>query len=273
MRTLSEYYQPRVTNEPRFHEEYVVYKTSNYDLFTFLQGNRDLNKAHLMRLKNSFKKKQLISLIICNEKMQVIDGKHRLEVARELGLPVYFIIIPGYGLSEMQVFNSNMMNWTKYDFLNSWCHAGHSEYLAFRNFMRRFPQFGFAACETLLTQYLTTNRNTSSPEVRSETNKKGTYTIKYFEEGELQIPNYEYSVQCAEKILMISPYYDGFSRKLFVSAILGVFQIENYSHDQFMARLKANPTWLKHCATVGQYRLMIEDLYNFRSREKVSLRF
>jgi hypothetical protein len=30
---------------------------------------------------------------------------------------------------------------------------------------------------------------------------------------------------------------------------------------------------LKVCANVTQYKLLLEDIYNFRSREKVSLRF
>jgi hypothetical protein len=55
--------------------------------------------------------------------------------------------------------------------------------------------------------------------------------------------------------------------------MIGIFKIEYYQHSKFIDRLSANPTAMQHCSNVGQYKLMIEEIYNYRSREKVSLRY
>ena len=96
---------------------------------------------------------------------------------------------------------------------------------------------------------------------------------RYFEEGELHISDYDLAIENAEKLLMIKPYYDGYNRALFVFAMIGMFKHENYNHTQFVKKLAANPLSLQHCANVTQYKLVIEDIYNFRSHQKVSLRY
>lgn len=250
-----------------------VYSTTDYNLFKSLKGNRVVNKLHIRRLRESFKSNYLLSPIIVNEHYEIIDGQHRFEAAKELGLPVNYIVCGGYSLREVQVLNTNMKNWKSEDYLNAYCDLGYPEYLKFRNFMQQFPDFGFAASEAILTNRLSGHVSTNSVELKSDTNKKGSYMVKYFEEGDLIIPNYSLSIEHANKILDIKKYYDGYNRSPFVRAMLGIFRIEQYSHIKMLARLEANPTALQHCANVSQYKMLLEEIYNFRSREKVSLRF
>lgn len=70
-----------------------VEKTSNYDQFQYLQGNRPIDKYHLKKLKASIEKNNHLNLhpIIVNDKFEVIDGQHRLNAAKELGYEVYYI--------------------------------------------------------------------------------------------------------------------------------------------------------------------------------------
>lgn len=249
-----------------------VYQTSDYSMFKTLRGNRKVSKAHVLRLRKSMEKNLLLTIIIVNELFEIIDGQHRFEVLKELGLPVTYVIITGYGLNEVRIFNAGMSNWGNMEYLNSFCDLGFPEYLKFRNFMRRFPDFNISSSEAILTDRL--GRNTKSNIVlKSETNKRGSYFINSFTEGGLIIPDYDLSVENAEKIMMIKPHFDRFNDTLFVRAILGVFRLEYYSHARMIDRIKANPTRLQKCANVTQYKLLLEDIYNFRSREKVSLRF
>lgn len=249
-----------------------VNQTNDYSIFRTMEGNRNVNRLHVKRLKESFQKAYLISPIIVNEKFEIIDGQHRFEAAKQIGLPINFIIAPDYGLEEVQMLNENMKNWKKEDYLNAYCDLKNPEYLKFRNFMRRFPEFGVAVCETILTDRLG-RMNSSDRNLVSETNKKGAFAVRYFQEGDLKIPDYDKAVENAEKIMTIKPYYDGYNRPSFVRAMIGIFRIDYYDHARLLERLNANPTALQHCANVSQYRLMIEDVYNFRSRDKVSLRF
>ena len=78
---------------------YQVYKTNNYDIFKLMPNNRNVNLTHVGRLKLSFKEMYLISPIIVNSRMEIIDGQHRLHAAKELNLPIYYIIVDGYAVS------------------------------------------------------------------------------------------------------------------------------------------------------------------------------
>lgn len=251
-----------------------VNETTDYSMFKTLQGNRAVNKLHVKRLIDSFNKNYLLSPIIVNEKFEIIDGQHRFEAAKQCKLPVRFISIKGYGLKEVQVLNENMKNWKKEDYLNAYCDLGYPEYLKFKKFMLDYPDFGIAASIALLTNTTSTGTmKRENKEFRSKTNKYGAYSIRFFQEGQLIIPDYDLSVENAEKILMIKEYYDGYNRITFVRAMIGLFKIKEYNHAKLLERLSKLPTALQHCANITQYKLLIEDIYNYRSRNKVSLRF
>jgi hypothetical protein len=250
-----------------------VYETNDYSMFKTLKGNRNVNKLHIRRLRESFKNMYLLSPIIVNQNFDIIDGQHRFEAAKELGKNVYFIICNDYGLKEVQILNTNMKNWQKVDYLNAYCDAGYSDYLQLRNFMRRFSEFPIDACIALMNNSVNSSQSRKSVELKSETNKAGSYHTRSFEEGKFEIKDYETAVDNAEKIRMIKPFYKGYNRKIFISAMITLFKNENYNHSQFISKLKINSTMMQDCSNVTQYKLLIEDIYNYRSREKVNLRY
>jgi hypothetical protein len=250
-----------------------VFETNDYSVFKTLGGNRELNTLHVARLKKSFTERYLFSPILVNSKMEVIDGQHRLQAATELTLPVRFIKLNGYGLREVQIFNTNMKNWKREDYLNGYCDLKYPEYIKFRNFMNKYPDFGIASCEQILLQYSGANKFKESYEGYKNPSGRSQTSSKYFEEGKLVIVDYAGSCEIADKILMLKPYYDGFNRRIFVGTMIGIIKIELFNIHELISKLKLNPTGLQHCNDVAQYKLMIEDIYNYRRREKVSLRY
>ena len=77
----------------------------------------------------------------------------------------------------------------------------------------------------------------------------------------------------AEKIKMIEPYYNGYLRRSFILALHGMFKNENFEFTEFIAKLKQQPTTLQDCTNTSQYKSLIEEIYNYRRREKINLRF
>lgn len=251
-----------------------VNSTTDYSKFKTLNGNRQVNLLHIRRLRESFKKAYLLTPIVVNQDYEIIDGQHRFEAAKELQLPINFIICNNYSLKEVQLLNTNMKNWKKEDYLNAYCDLEHPAYLLFREFMNKFPDFGISSSEVILTENLSgTNFSGFNSDLKGIVNESGKFAIRQFQEGDLVIPDYDKSIESANKIMMIKPYYDGYNRSVFVRAMIGIFKIQDYSHSKFIKNLAANPTSLKHCANVTQYKLLIEDIFNYRSRVKVSLRF
>ena len=66
-----------------------VHSTNEHSVFKIQIGNRPVNNNHVARLIISMKKSYLMSPLIVNEKMEVIDGQHRLSAQKELKLPTY----------------------------------------------------------------------------------------------------------------------------------------------------------------------------------------
>jgi hypothetical protein len=71
-----------------------IRKSYNYDQFKMIEWNRSLDNANIRKLleenRKDFKLHQFPILV--TSQMRVIDGQHRLHVAKEIGAPVYYII-------------------------------------------------------------------------------------------------------------------------------------------------------------------------------------
>jgi hypothetical protein len=256
----------KLKNAPMAKYSNQVQTSSDYAKFKTLIGNRKPNELHIKRLISSFKERYLFSPILVNEKMQIIDGQHRFLSAKELNLPINYLVVEGYGLEEVQILNTNSANWKKEDYLKAYCDLGIEPYLQMRQFMLYFPDFGVAIAEMILTDKV-------NGENKQLVVDKVTMRMMGFQNGELNIPDLSKAYETAEKVLMFKPYYDGYNRSTFVRTLITLFKNENYVHGDMISKLANNPSALTHCANVTQYKFLLEDIFNFRRREKANLRY
>lgn len=70
-----------------------IESTIDYSMFKQVGFNKEKNKRHIWKLKNAIQKENLLHLhpILINNLCEIIDGQHRFEAAKELGLPVFYI--------------------------------------------------------------------------------------------------------------------------------------------------------------------------------------
>jgi hypothetical protein len=245
------------TKEPMANKSSHVHTTKDYLLFNSIEGNRNKNLMHINRLRESMAENYLFTVIIVNEKYEIIDGQHRFEVIKELNLPMRYIICEGYGLNEVHVLNQNSKTWKSDDYLEAYCNLKYSHYVNYNIFKNRY-QMGHKLCMAILSG------TTSSP---------GTSQIKEFHKGEFIIKNFKNSCSLAEKIEIIGQYYDGNKRQGFVFAMLKLFKNEDFEFTEFLQKLKNQPTSLVDCVNTEQYLSLIEEIYNYRRKLKVNLRF
>lgn len=247
-----------------------IYKTYDYGMFKIMHDNRSVNTLHVQRLVESFKAKHLVSPIIVNERKEVIDGQHRLLASQETNLPVYYIVLKGYGIEEVQIFNTNQKNWGKVDYLKMYCTEGRKPYIELQKFMEDFPEFGIQSAERLVTL---------SPYAKRSGKINGHKAqMKDFEEGKLVVPNITKSYQLARKVMEFSPYYPGFHRGVFISAILPLFASKVYDHKEMIHKMGVGAEKglrLVDCPTVEAYRMLLEEIYNWKRQKenKVSFRY
>lgn len=239
-----------------------VYFTTDYSKFKIMKGNREIDALHVKRLTESFRECYLFSPILVNGKYEIIDGQNRFTAAKSLNLPIYYLVAHNYGLKEVQVLNTNTKNWNKEDYLKMYCDKKVKPYLEMKQFMEDFPCFGISATIKILT-------NDTEDSQGSTLDTKA----KDFQKGLLEIPNLKLSYANAKKLMKFEPIYKGFTRRTFVATMISLFKNPNYNHDELINKLSHNPTQLVDCTTVGQYKLVLEDIYNFRRRDKVNLRY
>jgi hypothetical protein len=241
-------------NEPMVKHSNQVYTTTDYFLFKPIDGNRNKNLLHINRLKKSMAETYLFTIIIVNEKYEIIDGQHRFDVIQDLQLPLNYVVCNGYGLNEVHILNQNSKTWTSDDYLDGYCKLGYKDYIQYREFKETYD-IGHYECMWLLN-----GSQLSNP-------------TQVFFTGDFKIKNYNEACKIIEKIMLVEPYYSEWKRRSFILAMLQLFKNPNFELTEFLQKLKLQPTAMTNCSTTNQYVSLIEEIYNYRRREKVNLRY
>jgi len=91
----------------------IIEKTKEYSQFKILDGNRPIEKYHIKKLIKSIENDNRLNLhpIIVNKDFYVIDGQHRLEAAKSLGVEIFFI--QSENINDLHVIecNVNQKSW------------------------------------------------------------------------------------------------------------------------------------------------------------------
>lgn len=229
---------------------------SDSAIFRPLDGNRKMNALHLTRLRASMEAHGFLMMpILVNERMEIIDGQHRVTVANELRLPIPYIVMKGYGIREVQILNENAKNWNANDYLACYVDEGKEDYQTYAAFMAKY-KLDHNVCMGLLSGSTT-----------------GKTVQEKFKAGEFKVKSYAKACEVADKILSIAPFYAGFKRWVFVVALLRLLENERFNFPEFIEKLRLQPASLVDCTNVDAYRLLIERIYNYKRRDKVNLRF
>lgn len=94
-----------------------INKTTDYSIFKKLETNRNVVKTNA--LVKSIKELDLTkySPIIVSENFRIIDGQHRFDACKQLGLPIYFIIMHVKDVDRaMIVLNKCQSQWRNEEF-------------------------------------------------------------------------------------------------------------------------------------------------------------
>jgi hypothetical protein len=233
-----------------------VHTTNDYFLFKSIDGNRTKNLLHLNRLKKSIANNYLFTIIVVNENYEIIDGQHRFDVIQELNLPLNYVVCDGYSLNEVHILNQNSKTWNSDDYTEGFCNLGNTNYIEYRNFKNKY-KFGHHETMAMLTG------------IKSA----GSDLTNIFKNGNFKISNYLKAVEIAEKIYLLQDYYEGFKRRSFIYAMLYLFEKPEFEFAEFLQKVKNNPSSLIDCTDTKQYISVIEEIYNYRRREKINLRY
>ena len=240
--------------EPMVQKTNQVHTTTDYHLFKSIDGNRNKNLLHINRLKKSMQENYLFTVIIVNENFEIIDGQRRFDVIKELYLPLRYIICLGYGLDEVHILNQNSKNWTSADYLEGYFNLGYAQYVNFKKFIVKHE------INIQIAMYLLSGADSSD-------------MIKKFNSGEFKIKDLKEAENIIDKLHMCGAYFPQYKMRWFVFAMVKLLKKPQFEFTEFLQKLKTQPTALQVCNDVSQYISLIEEIYNYRRREKVNLRY
>jgi hypothetical protein len=170
-----------------------------------------------------------------------------------LSLPLHYIICEGYSLNEVHILNQNSKTWNADDYLTGYCNLGYDDYLKYATFKETY--------------------NLGHQETMALLCGGNKIDIGIFYSGDFKISSLKNAEDIIEKIIMLEPYYNGIRRRSFIYTMMSLFKNENFEFTELLQKLKLQPTALQDCTNVTNYKVLIEEIYNYRRREKVNLRY
>lgn len=239
--------------------------TRNYDLFKMIPGNRLLNPTNYKNIKESVQKKNLLhaSPILVSEEMLVIDGQHRVQVAKDLGVEIFYITLLVEDKEDLLVLarllNSNQKIWTSEDYLLSNIRSGNEEYIALDNFRK-----AYGITISLAIAFLSTDKG--YPQWGAKRDSK---LMKAFREGAFKIKNLSNSTEHIEMIKDFAPYVDAgvWRDKRFISAVKAIEKLAN--HTRLIHKLSLSRGKIRRQVSFVAYVRELGDIYNFRNITKI----
>ncbi len=238
----------------------MIQKTKDYDKFIFRDDNRErIDQAHVNRLAECIKSKNMLDLrpLIVNDKMEIIDGQHRLLAAKILGVEVYYQIEKK--LTAQDIIKLNISKaWTLGDYLNFYCQHQYDEYLKLKNFMSKHN----------LNLKVALNITMGTAKLGYHDFKMGEYTFDE-ENLDVELDACWDTVRYIKKMNGHSPYT---SSSRFWKALLKLIRHPNFDKDKWYNNMQK---MVDHfCAKAGtdDYITMIQTIYNWRSQSKIDLK-
>jgi hypothetical protein len=242
-------------------DDFKVYKTTDYKSFSHLKENRDLDEQHVHTLMESFRKDgYLFTILYVNEKIETIDGQHRFEAAKRLHLPVYFIVMPGWGIKEVAILNVNSRNWKMEDFMNTHAKGGNPHYVVFKKFFDQH-EFDITAAQMILLGRRS-KQGGSNDDFRTG---KMVTTEEGVKSGYIK----------ARKIAEMKDFHPhAWMSGKFVETMLTLFNTKGYDHGHMIHQLKKYPAVVLMNARslrVEEYISILVEKYNLRTKEKIEV--
>ena len=221
--------------------------TENYDMFKKIGGNRKLNKANYAKIVKSMKEEQLIIPIVVNEKYEIIDGQHRYQACKDLGKPVYFYMVRGYGLDQVKRANIASSNWKKENYLDMFVAENNEVYKEFEEIKERYD----LNISNLLKIFAIVQEKQSA-RVGYEF-ENGTFTL----DGKMEVLRFLTALEDFN-------FFKFYKSNNFLIAFTRLYFKSEYDHDKMKTKLITHRNSLEKRSTSDEYLVLLcNRIYSF----------
>ena len=239
----------------------TIFESKDYHKLCFTKENRVINPHKVKRLTKSMMEIGFINAPIkVNTDYEIIDGQHRWLASQKANVPfLYFIDRSGMSKFDNMVSTNSLGSpWTKQDSINGLAIKGFAHYIHLRDFQKEFPDFS-------MTEHLMLMNNSTTANPKDK-----------FERGEWKHKDVAKARIWANGLLSLKPYFRAYNKSLFVRAMIDTMaRHPEFSLDEFIHKVKLRPGSIYINGDVLSYKVMIENIYNYKRKnnDKLNLRF
>lgn len=241
----------------------TIHQTTNYSAFMPDPSNRPFSPNPKLRKsmeQYGFLDAFPIMVVIRNGKMIVLDGQYRFNHAKDLGLPVKYVIcdeVPGLTIPDLQVGKQ----WSTRDHVEARITMGdpHCKHLKEFAANNQLP-LGIAAA-------LLANIDPRSGATKLIRDQKFQFTSDGMNTALRVVAVINATRSASRDFVKYTTHH------LFVNALRLCFAVRKFSEDRLIKKIIAHPYHLKVGANLDQFLEMIELIYNYKSGDKLNLAF
>lgn len=237
-----------------------VQESKKYSQFKIDLTNRPINAQHVKKLVVSIKKHGYLPaypiMVARNGAagFTVLDGQHRFEAAKALGLAIHFVVHEGQ--ISIPEINEPQSRWTNSDYIGSYANQGNADYHFLREFSARTKISPLRAA-SLLYGEMAASGNVSDA----------------LKAGKFKVRDVEYADRVASIVAVISKSTKWAATLECIGAISRLVRVSKFDDAIFIKRVEANRGMLTQQATIELYSKLFEEIYNMRNRNPVPLAF
>lgn len=233
--------------------------TKNYDMFKFREDNRArVEPSHVRTLVKSIQSRNMLEYkpIIVNENYEVVDGQHRLLAAKELNVPIYYVIEPEFTTIDM-IHLQTQKQWKTEDYINAYAKNGNQEYQRVLDFSKEN--------EVPLTVALALLGGRTSEQFK----KIKTGEFKY-KSDKTSLMFLDYCRDIHQTIIHNLGNLACFRASKFWRAMAHVCKNPIYNHDKMMKNLVMLITKVNARPSYSEYVTMLLSIHNYRNQNKIT---
>lgn len=237
-----------------------ILESFDYEMFKPHGEQQKMAAPHIKKIKismmrNGFIKAKPIHCYQDGKSLRIIDGHHRLRAAQELGIPVYYVV---GGLEDRDLIadeNWAVRKWSNEAFVGMYVSRGLKDYIILAKYISRGLHLKFAS--SLLSGECTASGN------QSESIRQGSFKVK--------------TTQSADAIISIIERAGQFNEiaksQQFIACLCVLVNLDWFSETILIKKIKDNPRCLIRSGSREQMMDQIEEIYNFKQRDKINLAF
>lgn len=242
-----------------------VEQTKEYDRFKLLTGNRPINRSHLRKLKGSIEKNNHLNLhpIIVNQHMEIIDGQHRLQCARELGVDIFFIKSDTINDEHLIECNVNQKSFECENYIDYFAIKDKKpEYIQLRDMMKS-SGLKPKALLTLILGVVSTSL--------LEFMKTGKFKFPTNEEP-LEVLNFFFDFTAYAKDKRLKPF-SMFTNHNFTRALRWLYKTNGFEAEIFFKKLDMRWFDLKPQRSSEDWYSLLISIYNFKNHNRIESQY